>query len=145
MKLLHPLLQQIIPHFKLDCEKKGLKISIKDTFRTQQQQDELYAQGRTKPCVILTNYKYPYSSHCWGVSFDFYIYYSENTNFYTLINKAHKIGSKYNLHLRQTLYGTSFKFHMELEEFIQNSSTQSLLEKYRTPDIFIKDWKKFNI
>ena len=36
------------------CESAGLKVRITETYRTQARQDELYAQGRTKPGNIVT-------------------------------------------------------------------------------------------
>lgn len=53
------------------CESKGLKVKITDTLRTKQEQDALYAQGRTKAGSIVTNVKYPNSMHNWGVAWDF--------------------------------------------------------------------------
>lgn len=36
------------------CENAGLKVRITETYRSQARQDELYAQGRTKPGSIVT-------------------------------------------------------------------------------------------
>lgn len=35
--------------FLKECEKQGLKVRITETYRSQERQNELYAQGRTKP------------------------------------------------------------------------------------------------
>ena len=40
--------------FLKECEKEGLKVRITETYRTQARQNELYAQGRTKPGQIVT-------------------------------------------------------------------------------------------
>ncbi len=40
--------------FLKECEKKGLKVRITETYRTQERQNELYAQGRTKPGKVVT-------------------------------------------------------------------------------------------
>lgn len=36
------------------CEKKGLRVQITETYRPQERQDELFAQGRTTPGRIVT-------------------------------------------------------------------------------------------
>lgn len=51
------------------CKEQGLKIRITETYRSQQRQDELYASGRTKPGLILTNAKK--SKHTEGKAFDY--------------------------------------------------------------------------
>ncbi len=56
------------------CEKQGCPIGIGECFRTVQEQNRLYAQGRTKPGPVVTNapgstYR---SMHQWGVAFDVY-------------------------------------------------------------------------
>lgn len=65
------------PELKIKAEKlielakaKGIEIIISQTWRTKEEQDALYAQGRTAPGSIVTNVKYPNSLHCWGVAFD---------------------------------------------------------------------------
>lgn len=40
--------------FLAECEKQGLKVCITETYRTQQRQNELYAQGRTTSGNIVT-------------------------------------------------------------------------------------------
>lgn len=44
---LHPDLQKIIPKFNAECEKEGLSVLIYMTYRTNKEQNDLYAQGRT--------------------------------------------------------------------------------------------------
>lgn len=68
--LLHPELQEIIPKFLEKCKQQGLIVKTTDTLRNKKEQDELYAQGRTKPGNIVTWVKYPYSNHNWGIAFD---------------------------------------------------------------------------
>ena len=71
---LHPVLQEKISELLDACKKAGLKIGISECLRTKEEQDALYAQGRTKPGRIVTNAKgSTFSSmHQWGVAFDFY-------------------------------------------------------------------------
>lgn len=40
--------------FLSECERRGLKVRITETYRSQQRQNELYAQGRTAPGNIVT-------------------------------------------------------------------------------------------
>ena len=40
--------------FLTECEKLGLKVRITETYRSQERQNELYAQGRTKPGNVVT-------------------------------------------------------------------------------------------
>lgn len=55
-----------------ECAKQGLTVKLGECFRSAQEQDALYAQGRTKPGNIVTNARgSSYSSmHQWGVAFD---------------------------------------------------------------------------
>lgn len=72
---LHPILQYKLKLFLEECEKAGLKVGIGECVRTVQEQNALYAKGRTdKSSGIVTNCKGDsYSSpHQWGVAFDFY-------------------------------------------------------------------------
>ena len=54
-----------------ECKRQGLDIFITETYRSQARQDELYAQGRTKPGKIVTNAKKSNhtSREAWDVSF----------------------------------------------------------------------------
>jgi peptidoglycan L-alanyl-D-glutamate endopeptidase CwlK len=49
-----PMAQKACRLFLAECEKQGLPVLITETYRTQERQDELYAQGRTKPGQIVT-------------------------------------------------------------------------------------------
>ena len=44
-----PIAQKACRLFLSECEKEGLDVLITETYRSQQRQDELYAQGRSKP------------------------------------------------------------------------------------------------
>lgn len=60
---LHPALQPICREFLRRCESAGLDILITCTYRSASEQDELYAQGRSKPGRIVTKAKGGKSSH----------------------------------------------------------------------------------
>lgn len=71
---LHPDLQLKIKRLTGLCNEHGLKIGISECLRTAEEQDELYAQGRTKPGSIVTyarGCEYG-SQHQWGIAFDFF-------------------------------------------------------------------------
>lgn len=51
---LTPTAQQACKAFLYKCKQQGLKVRITETYRSQERQDELYAQGRTKPGKIVT-------------------------------------------------------------------------------------------
>ena len=74
-------LEYLYPPFKAKiyqlvemCKKRGLNIWLGETFRTVDEQNKLYAQGRTAPGSIVTNAKgTDYNSqHQWGIAFDFF-------------------------------------------------------------------------
>ena len=69
---LHPWLNYKLTLLLNQCEKKGIYLIITQGFRSKAEQDNLYAQGRTKPGNIVTNAKgSDYSSqHQWGIAFD---------------------------------------------------------------------------
>lgn len=53
------------------CFSRGIPIVITQGLRTISEQDDLYAQGRTKPGPIVTNAKGGYSNHNFGMAIDF--------------------------------------------------------------------------
>lgn len=141
---LHPLLQQKITELEKLCEKNGLKIGIGECLRTVEEQDALYAQGRTTPGKRVTNARgSTYSSqHQWGIAFDFYRNdgtgtFNETGDFFT------RVGS-----LAKTLglgWGGDWKSpvdkpHLYLPDW--GSTATKLRQQYGTPDQFQKTWVK---
>ena len=49
-----PVAQKACKLFLSECEKEGLAVIITETYRSQARQNELYAQGRTKPGKVVT-------------------------------------------------------------------------------------------
>ncbi len=141
IKLLHPEVQNIIPKFLEECKKQGLIVKTTDTVRTKQEQDELYAQGRTKPGKKVTNVKYPYSNHNWGMAFDICRNdgkgaYNDNDGWF---KKVGAIGKKYGLVWGGDWTNPVDKPHFDLQKY---GSTNQLVKKYKTPENFKKTWKK---
>ena len=54
---LHPTLQSLMAQLETKCAERGLALGIGECYRTVEEQDELYAQGRTKAGSIVTNAK----------------------------------------------------------------------------------------
>lgn len=71
---LHPRLQTIIATCQTLWANAGLNVGIGECLRTVEEQDALYAQGRTTEGEIVTYATgYDYSSqHQWGIAFDIY-------------------------------------------------------------------------
>jgi peptidoglycan L-alanyl-D-glutamate endopeptidase CwlK len=59
----HPSLQSLVYDFLKSCEKAGVELLITTTWRSPEEQDALYAQGRTKPGKRVTNAKAGQSAH----------------------------------------------------------------------------------
>lgn len=142
--LLHPELLQIVQQFEARCKAAGLNVLVTETYRTKQEQDALYAQGRTKPGNIVTNAKYPLSPHCWGVAFDFCRNvrgheYDDSDGFF---RKCGEIGKSLGLAWGGDFRSFVDKPHLEMKEFLPNNSVKTLQAKYGTPENFIKSWVK---
>lgn len=60
---LHPELQLLCVSFLAACKRQSIDVLITCTYRSMQEQDELYAQGRTKPGRIVTKAKPGHSRH----------------------------------------------------------------------------------
>jgi peptidoglycan L-alanyl-D-glutamate endopeptidase CwlK len=57
--------------FIAECDKAGIDVIITSTYRDNESQAALYAQGRTAPGAKVTNAKPGQSFHNWRVAFDF--------------------------------------------------------------------------
>ena len=149
---LHPRLQEIIPKLKLECEKKGITIGIGECLRTKKEQDNLYAQGRTKSGSIITNCKgSTYSSmHQWGVAFDFYLVMDIDgdgktsddafNNSKKTFEAVGKIGKKLGLEWGGDWKSIVDRPHFQLPDW---GSTASKLKKlYGKPEEFFATWEK---
>ena len=142
--LCHPKLQSLAKEMVNECSRQGLKISIGETLRTKEEQDALYAQGRTKPGNIVTNAPgSTYSSfHQWGTAFDIYRNdgtgsYNEAENFF---EKAGAIGVSLGLEWGGNWKSIKDKPHFQLPDW--GSTTAEIKKKYGTPDEFIKTWSE---
>lgn len=140
IKLLHPEVQAIIPKFLDECKNQGLIVKITDTLRTQKEQNDLYAQGRTKPGNIVTNVKYPESNHNWGIAFDFCRNdgkgaYNDSDSWF---KKVGQVGKKFGLTWGGDWKTFPDKPHLELGKY---GTISTLIKRYGTPENFKKTWK----
>lgn len=140
---LHPELQEIVKKLQGLCAEKGLKIGIGECLRTKEEQDNLYAKGRTAPGKIVTNAKgSTYSSmHQWGVAFDFYRNdgkgaYNDSDGFF---KKVGELGKGLGLVWGGDFRSISDKPHFQLAEW--GETTVILRNMYKTPVNFIETWR----
>jgi peptidoglycan L-alanyl-D-glutamate endopeptidase CwlK len=143
IKLLHHKLKAKCLQLISLSKQNGIDIMITQTLRNQQEQNDLYAQGRTKPGKIVTKCKHPQSPHCWGLAFDFAVMKNGQV-VWTDAAAYQKVGQ-----LAKSLglfWGGDFKTfvdmpHIEDPEFVIGQSVNNLLKKYRTPEKFMATWK----
>jgi peptidoglycan LD-endopeptidase CwlK len=67
---LHPRVQPYARALYFKAREHDLTINIISGLRTYAEQDELYAQGRTRPGNIVTRVRGGYSNHNFGIAFD---------------------------------------------------------------------------
>lgn len=139
---LHPELIPICNAFVAQCRAQGLPVRITETLRTKEEQDALYAQGRTQPGAVVTNAPYPKSAHCWGVAFDFCrnvkgSEYDDSDGFFA---RCGAVGEKLGLTWGGSWKSFQDKPHLELSRFMPNSSTNWLISTYGTPERFFNTW-----
>lgn len=72
----------------------GVEVKIISGTRTYEEQDELYAKGRTKPGPRVTNARGGYSNHNFGIAFDIGLFkdhkYLESSPLYREVSEAGK-------------------------------------------------------
>jgi hypothetical protein len=67
---LKPKVRRLAEALLHTCADAGIEIEVVRGHRTPKQQDEYYAQGRTKPGEIITMVQGGHSFHNYGVAFD---------------------------------------------------------------------------
>lgn len=146
INLLHPLARQKALALQALCKQKGINIIISQTWRSKTEQDNLYAQGRTKPGKKITNAKYPFSAHCWGIGFDVAVWNDKDKDGKVdpgeidwsaePYNTVGKLGKTLNL-----LWGGDFNSIKDRPHFqIPDYDEHELIKKYSVPDNFKKTW-----
>lgn len=74
----HPVVKEKALKLVENSYKRGVCIAITQGYRSIEEQNELYAQGRTKPGKIVTNAKGGDSYHNYGLAIDFAIINGNN-------------------------------------------------------------------
>lgn len=139
----HPRLIDLSKKLVSACRGQGLIIGIGESFRTKEEQDALYAKGRTAPGNIVTNAKgSSYSSHHqWGTAFD--IYRNDGKGVYTdgdgFFEKVGKMGKSIGLEWGGDWKSPVDKPHFQLPDW--GSTTARLKRMYGTPEKFMDTWK----
>lgn len=140
MELIHPNLRFKLKKLLKKCEDAGIGIIITEGFRSKEEQDALYAKGRTSPGNIVTNAKgNSYSSqHQWGIAFDIAINDPDRTYDVKLIEEVAKLAKKCKLS-----WGGDWKSIIDRPHFYLRkwgSDTKKLKKKYTVPEKFKKTW-----
>ena len=91
---LHPAIRNEVLQLLSSCCSKNVPIRIVQGLRTIQEQDALYAQGRTAPGKIVTNARGGDSWHNYGLSIDFCVLRSGNQISWNRDEDADKDGIK---------------------------------------------------
>ncbi|WP_159729189.1 M15 family metallopeptidase [Sphingobacterium sp. 18053] len=150
--LMHPLLRTELTNQYLEINTKlpkGVRLRFTQTLRTIQEQNELYAQGRTKAGKIVTNAKGGTSWHNYSLAFDIVILYDKDNNgtfdtaswdedkyFMTVVNYFKSKGWFWGGDFR------SFKDSPHFEKTFGLSVNQALA-KYNANDITINNGIKY--
>lgn len=147
---LHPRLQKKAEQLKKECKKQGISILFSECLRTVAEQNELYAQGRTKPGSIITNATgSTYSSqHQWGIAVDFYLDMDVDgdggkaddafNNSTRLFDKVGKIAKGIGLGWGGDWTSPVDKPHLYLPDW--GSTATKLKQQYGTPERFMLTW-----
>lgn len=67
---LDPFVATLARQFLAACKEAGIDVTVTSTYRDNESQTALYAQGRTAPGKIVTNAKAGYSAHNFKCAFD---------------------------------------------------------------------------
>ena len=142
----HPHLQKLAKELVIVCEKQGCPIGIGECFRTVQEQNRLYDQGRTKPGPVVTNapgstYR---SMHQWGVAFDVYRKdgkgaYNESGNYFQRVGA---IGKSLGLEWGGDWKSIVDKLHFQLPDW--GSTSERLRKEYGNIYAFQATWPESN-
>ncbi len=152
ISLCHPRLQILAAKWIKECASRGIIVGISETLRTMEEQEALYAQGRTKPGPIVTNargdsYR---SQHQWGIAFDFYLLmdidgdgrvaddsYNDSTG---IFRRAAVVAKELGLAWGGDWSSIVDKPHIYLPDW--GSTPSKLIQIYGTPEAFIRTWKQ---
>lgn len=146
---LHPQLNYKLGKLLKLCEKKGIYLIVTEGFRSKEQQDRLYAQGRTAPGKIVTYARgsSESSQHQWGIAFDIAMNYDVDGDEKVTDDTWNPKGFKEVAKIAKSIglgWGGDWKFvdipHFYLKKW--GSTTAKLKQQYGTFENFKKTWSK---
>lgn len=141
---LHPYLDYLMMRLIKYSNRAGIYLIITEGFRTVEQQDILYAKGRTTAGSIVTNARGSdyQSQHQWGVAFDIAIKNTGHTYDVNYITDVANIAKKYCKNLGWGGDWTAFRDypHFYLKKY--GDTAYKLKLQYKTPENFAKTWYK---
>ena len=147
LNLLHPYAAHLARLLQEEAASAGLPLLITDTLRTAEEQDGLYAKGRTAPGKVVTNCRGAghSSAHQWGVAFDFCRdargrEYDNSDGFF---NEVGRIAKGVGLSWGGDFKGFKDLPHLEAGYFLPGGSTGALKKMYATPHDFFKEWPAY--
>lgn len=123
---LDPRVQPLARKLIETAKEQGINARVICGTRTYAEQNELYAQGRTKPGKIVTKAKGGYSWHNFGLAFDVGIFSSNGKTYYGESNSyavCGKIGESLGLE-----WGGSWKEFQDEPHFQLNSKGYTLAQ-----------------
>lgn len=138
---LHPLLVYKLTVFLNKCENAGIdNVLVYCGYRSFKEQNDLYAQGRTKAGNVITNAKGGYSQHNFGIAIDF----CKNTKAGAFsdsvwYNKVAKIAKSVGLGWGGDWKSFKDMPHLYLKTW--GSDTSKLRNLYGSYDVFKKTWQ----
>lgn len=130
---LRPRVQYLAKELKARCEEAGFSVQIVRGLRTVEEQDELYAQGRTKSGKIVTMVQGGNSFHNFGIAFDVRPVEQDEEKEKNLYAKAGVLGEELGLE-----WGGSWKEFLDMPHFQYTCGYST--EEFRDKEI---DWQKF--
>lgn len=144
----HPWLRYKVKRWIKRCNKEGLKVIITHGFRTVKEQDDLYAQGRTKAGAIVTNARgnWYLSQHQWGIAIDFTNTDDPSTRAIEgvynemVMRKMAKLAKREGLGWGGDWQDFKDTPHIYLKKW--GATPTKLINKYNTPEKFEKTWIK---
>ena len=142
ISMCHPRLQVLANKLVTECKKQGLQVKIGECFRSVEEQNELYAKGRTKKGSIVTYAKgSDYSSmHQWGIAFD--VIRNDGKGAYNnsdgWFDKVGKIGKTLGLEWGGDWTKPTDRPHFQLPDW--GSTATRLKNLYGNVDNFKKTW-----
>lgn len=146
LTILYPPFRDKLIQLEGLLESRGVNILFSVGYRSPQEQNILYAQGRTKPGAIVTNANGDYTQHAWGIAADFYrnekgkAAFDNSDGFFDEVGKyAKQLGLGWGGDWK----GFTDKPHIYMPTW--GSTTTIIREKYGTPEKFMATWSDVSI